>query len=59
MAYAEAGRVLWNVGEQKFNMGSDLEFFFRGIVENIEGDFVTQPFAAQKILRGNFRENLI
>src|SRR5215471_14993762 len=59
MTDTETGSVFRHVIQEERDMLTDTQFSFRRIIENVKGNLVAQPFAPQKGIRGNGRQNLI
>ena len=59
MHYPEPWPVLWDVGHEEPDMFTDAEFRFGRVVEDIEGDLVSKPFAAEELGGGDLWEDLI
>jgi hypothetical protein len=47
----QALSLLRSVAEQKANMLADAQLVLRGIVEDVEGNFIAQPLPGQEIVR--------
>ena len=59
MHHSQAGPVFGDVGHEEPDMITDAEFCFRRVVEDIEGDLVPKPFAAEELDGSDLWKDLI
>jgi len=59
MLDSKSGPVFGDVGHEEPDMFTDAEFLFGRVVENVKGDLVSKPFAAEELAGSDLREDLI